>query len=115
MEKKEKWHGSHHYSNKVHLLLIAFLFFGAITIYGAYFEIYKAEQKVSSKIPSITPLPSQALTPSPTVPTSTPSPAPKEGVFCTLDVKQCPDGSYVPRRGPNCVFVCPTPTGSVAP
>lgn len=31
------------------------------------------------------------------------------GVFCTQDVKQCPDGSYVSRTGPNCEFKsCPS-------
>mgnify|MGYP001568350922 CR=1 FL=1 len=30
-------------------------------------------------------------------------------VFCTQDAKQCPDGSYVSRQGPNCEFApCPT-------
>jgi hypothetical protein len=28
-------------------------------------------------------------------------------VACTMDAKQCPDGSYVGRTGPNCEFVCP--------
>lgn len=29
-------------------------------------------------------------------------------VFCTLDAKECPDGSYVGRTGPNCEFTaCP--------
>lgn len=29
-------------------------------------------------------------------------------VFCTLDAKLCPDGSYVGRVGPNCEFTaCP--------
>ena len=28
-------------------------------------------------------------------------------VICTMDAKQCPDGSYVGRTGPNCAFVCP--------
>lgn len=32
----------------------------------------------------------------------------EEGVFCTMDAKQCPDGSYVGRIGPNCEFApCP--------
>ncbi len=31
-----------------------------------------------------------------------------DGVFCTADAMQCPDGSYVGRTGPNCQFVCPT-------
>ena len=30
------------------------------------------------------------------------------GVMCTMDAKECPDGSYVGRTGPNCEFVpCP--------
>lgn len=31
----------------------------------------------------------------------------KEQVMCTMDAKQCPDGSYVGRSGPNCEFICP--------
>ena len=31
----------------------------------------------------------------------------KEPIACTMDAKQCPDGSYVGRSGPNCEFVCP--------
>ncbi|MFA6257732.1 MAG: hypothetical protein WC671_01825 [Candidatus Paceibacterota bacterium] len=34
-------------------------------------------------------------------------PKTKEPVACTADAKQCPDGSYVGRTGPNCEFVCP--------
>ena len=31
-----------------------------------------------------------------------------EEIFCTQDVKLCPDGSYVGRVSPNCEFVsCP--------
>lgn len=34
-----------------------------------------------------------------------------EGTVCTMDVKQCPDGSYVGRTGPNCEFAaCPGTT-----
>ncbi len=30
------------------------------------------------------------------------------GVVCTMEAKQCPDGSYVGRQGPNCEFAaCP--------
>jgi len=30
------------------------------------------------------------------------------GVACTMEAKQCPDGSYVGRSGPNCEFTaCP--------
>lgn len=32
---------------------------------------------------------------------------------CTMEAKQCPDGSYVSRSGPNCEFAaCPTPSPS---
>jgi len=32
----------------------------------------------------------------------------KEQVFCTMEAKLCPDGSYVGRVGPNCEFTeCP--------
>jgi len=31
-----------------------------------------------------------------------------EQVFCTMELKECPDGSYVGRSGPNCAFApCP--------
>lgn len=37
-----------------------------------------------------------------------PWPAPDGGVACTMEAKQCPDGSYVGRQGPNCQFApCP--------
>jgi hypothetical protein len=35
------------------------------------------------------------------------TPTPTKPVACTMDAKQCPDGSYVGRSGPNCEFVCP--------
>lgn len=31
----------------------------------------------------------------------------EEPVACTMDAKECPDGSYVGRTGPNCEFICP--------
>jgi len=32
----------------------------------------------------------------------------QQGVVCTMDAKQCPDGSSVGREGPKCEFkVCP--------
>jgi hypothetical protein len=30
-----------------------------------------------------------------------------EGVMCTMDAIQCPNGAMVGRSGPNCEFVCP--------
>lgn len=39
-----------------------------------------------------------------------PSPKPTGQTACTQEAKQCPDGSYVGRTGPNCEFsACPTP------
>jgi len=38
-----------------------------------------------------------------------------EQIFCTQDVKECTDGSYVSRTGPNCEFAeCPNPSNSAA-
>lgn len=44
--------------------------------------------------------------------TQTPTPTPTEQtdkkIFCTQEAKECPDGSYVGRTGPNCEFTpCP--------
>jgi len=37
------------------------------------------------------------------------------GVACTMEAKQCPDGSYVGRTGPKCEFVaCPSVVSSTA-
>jgi hypothetical protein len=41
-------------------------------------------------------------------------PAPPDGVACAQKVKQCPDGSYVGRRGPWCEFA-PCPNQSPSP
>lgn len=42
-----------------------------------------------------------------------PTPQP---VACTMEAKQCPDGSYVGRTGPNCEFTaCPTPAPAPTP
>jgi len=30
-----------------------------------------------------------------------------DGIVCTADAMQCPDGSYVGRSGSNCEFICP--------
>jgi len=30
-----------------------------------------------------------------------------EDTMCTMDARECPDGSYVGRTGPNCEFICP--------
>lgn len=36
----------------------------------------------------------------------------EEAVFCTMEARQCPDGSYVGRTGPKCEFAtCPAISG----
>lgn len=41
-------------------------------------------------------------------PAQTISPIPHEGKMCTMEAKECSDGSYVGRTGPNCEFsACP--------
>jgi hypothetical protein len=38
-----------------------------------------------------------------------------DGVYCTMDARLCPDGSYVGRTGPKCEFsACPSPAGGVS-
>lgn len=34
-----------------------------------------------------------------------------EGVACTADAMQCPDGTWVGRSGPGCTFSCPVSSG----
>jgi hypothetical protein len=36
----------------------------------------------------------------------------EEGIVCTADAQQCPDGSWVGRSGPDCSFVCPASTST---
>jgi hypothetical protein len=46
------------------------------------------------------------------------TPAPPQARACTEEARQCPDGSYVGRSGPDCAFICPAPAAggmSVAP
>lgn len=43
----------------------------------------------------------------PNLPISIPENPSNSPVACTMDARQCPDGSYVGRTGPNCEFVCP--------
>jgi hypothetical protein len=46
------------------------------------------------------------------------APAPPAGerspIMCTQDVMQCPDGRFVGRTPPGCVFVCPAATNAPA-
>ncbi len=43
-----------------------------------------------------------------------PEPTP-DGVMCTMDAMECPNGVVVGRTGPNCEFVCPTGETSELP
>lgn len=44
-----------------------------------------------------------------------PTPDSSAPVACTMDAKQCPDGSYVSRQGPKCEFApCPSGTASTS-
>lgn len=56
-------------------------------------------------VPTSTPVAVKHEPPTPTPPTTKP---PKGGYACTMEAKQCPDGSYVGRTGPSCEFTaCP--------
>lgn len=106
-EPIKRWHGAHHYSDRVHLMLTLFLFFAAFTLVWSYFNISDLKAKVSlhqeqTKVIKTRIVPSPMLTPTPTVAKST-------GIACTMEAKLCPDGkTYVGRSGPNCEFsACP--------
>lgn len=49
--------------------------------------------------------------------TTTPAPPASERspIMCTQDVMQCPDGRFVGRTPPGCVFVCADATGRLRP
>ncbi len=129
MEDKplERWHGAHHYSDRLHWLLVVFLFLTAGTIIWSYsvFNDSRFTYK-NNPAPSASPTPVASCTPRPSCLDSQPrclmpetddmcppsaSPKPTDNqVFCTQEAKRCPDGSYVGRSGPNCEFA-PCPTG----
>ncbi len=67
------------------LIVIGFIFIGGLI--SAYFMKQNSNNEIAA------------------IPTPTPV---KDQVACTQDAKQCPDGSYVSRQGPNCEFTkCP--------
>lgn len=103
--------------NKIGIFILIFLIVASL---GATVLLVQQKQGSSSpagsepivptpaQSPTPTPTPTPSLTPTPTPsskPTLKPSPSPKA---CTMEAKQCPDGSYVGRIGPNCEFEkCP--------
>lgn len=104
-EHIQRWHGAHHYSDKVHLLLIVFIIFGIFTLLWSYFTL--SNLKIKNQTHKTIPATEQSVTAVPT-PTLTPSPTGNK-IFCTQEAKLCPDGkTYVGRTGPNCEFAkCP--------
>lgn len=80
--------------NIVPLLILFAILFAAVAIVFAR----------PAQLP-IQPLPSPSASPLIPEPSVQPKPEP---VFCTMEAKQCPDGSYVGRTGPKCKFApCP--------
>ncbi|MDO8590277.1 MAG: hypothetical protein Q7R69_03360 [bacterium] len=83
--------------NIVYTVVVVALLIGA----GAYLTIRQINKPYISPTATTTP-PGATTTP------PTPPPPPAPGV-CTADVKQCPNGTYVSRSGPNCTFAaCPS-------
>lgn len=81
-------------SKKIAILILILILLG-IGLSGIIYLLGK-NQNSNSNISS-----------APTPTTSTNSEG--EEVVCTMDVKECPDGSFVSRSGPNCEFAaCPT-------
>lgn len=104
-------------SNKILTPIIIVLVVGA----GVLFYFVKGPRQSTSQDGSRNNIPTFPLSPDVANPTPTPTPngggtlppnteeEPPESVVCTADAKQCPDGSYVSRTGPNCEFAaCPT-------
>ncbi len=94
----ERWHGAHHYSNKLNFFFVFFLVFAALTLLWFYFATNKIQEAANKTTPSITP-------------TATKSAEKPQGpgVACTMEVKACPDGvNFAGRTAPNCDFqACP--------
>jgi hypothetical protein len=123
-EHIQKWHGAHHYSDRVHLLLIVFIFFTVFTLLWSYFTLSNIRIKDETKIgkpsteqtaPTIASPTATPVSPKPSskaeAPTFTPSTNLKQNrIYCTQEAKLCPNGTtYVGRTGPNCEFsACPT-------
>lgn len=76
-------------------------------------DIDKSEAPTNSTTPSTpsTTPPKTAENNNPPVKPTTPS----SPVMCTMEAKECPDGSFVGRSGPKCEFaICPSPQQSTS-
>lgn len=85
--------------SKNFIILISILVLGGIFVLAAerFFEICPDD---------LIACPEEAVPPSDD---SRDTELPDDGVACTMDAKQCPDGSYVGRIAPDCAFApCPT-------
>jgi len=71
--------------------------------------IYAIGKNIDATMPGNPQIPRQSG-----IPTNTNAPGlPGEQVFCTMDAKMCPDGSYVGRVPPRCEYaMCPAGTAS---
>jgi hypothetical protein len=97
------------------VIILSILFISAYA--GVYYLLNQQLTKITNARKNVAPAATKGtqLTSSPT-PDSTPLAFPKgeitptaaQQVACTLEAKQCSDGSYVSRTGPNCEFAaCP--------
>jgi hypothetical protein len=86
----------------------------ALLVFGGGYVYYKSNEVITipeSPLPNII---NSVPTPTSKINTST-TPINNQPIACTMDTKQCPDGSYVGRSGPNCEFVCPIINTDVPP
>lgn len=81
------------FSTLLGLLLLIVLAGGGLFLYS---------EKVSKEIPEV-----NSVSTTTQKEEATTSIKKETSVACTMDAKQCPNGTYVGRTGPNCEFVCP--------
>ncbi|MEI8337967.1 MAG: hypothetical protein WCF92_02360 [bacterium] len=94
--------------SKLGAVIVLFIIVPLISFYlGNYYQETKFIIKNISKVaPQKVGTSTNSFSSSTTV-TSKPF-KPLKGVICTMEAKQCADGSYVGRTGPNCEFTsCP--------
>lgn len=95
----------HSTANNSLLKIIAMVVFISLPFLGFFLGV-QYQKSVEEKTPPVV-----------AAPTPTPKPKPNNnGVACTQDVKQCPDGSYVARIPPTCQFApCPGEKTTLTP
>ena len=95
-------------------LAAVFVFFVIVPLVSFYLGSYYEQteiliKNISTKPNVVNPKNSQPIAPINKTNSIIPiKPIKIQGVACTMEAKQCPDGSYVGRTGPNCEFTpCP--------